>query len=120
MKYTIKGSDYGVAAGNFIIDLPEIVDNIPLYSEDGRGNFPRNAAEKQMLDSIIGQFQEQQSIVQGNTTAEGGVEAMTQKEKTKLKLTQFNDMLQQDPLRAMLNLKRSIRLRKRPLNTREM
>ena len=105
MKYTIKGSDYGVAAGNFIIDLPEIVDNIPLYSDDGRGNFPRNAAEKQMLDSIIGQFQEQQSIVQGNTTAEGGVEAMTQKEQQKLKLTQFNDMLQQDPLRAMLNLK---------------
>ena len=49
MQYTIVGSKYGVAAGDFVIDLPEVVDGIPLYGQDGKDNFPRNEAEKQML-----------------------------------------------------------------------
>ena len=61
MKYTIKGSQYGVGAGDFVIDVPEVVDGIPLYNPDGKGNFPRNEAEQQMLNEIIKGLQAQQN-----------------------------------------------------------
>ena len=104
MKYTIKGSDYGVAAGDFQIDVAEIVDGIPVYEADGTSNFPRNDAEKQMLSEIIAGFQTQQNLIQNNTTADGGTEAMTAEEERALKLKQFEEMRIKDPIRADLNL----------------
>ena len=104
MKYTIKGSQYGIGAGDFVIDVPEVVDGIPLYNPDGKGNFPRNEAEQQMLNEIIKGFQAQQNLIQNNTTADGGTEAMTVEEERNLKLKQFEEMRIKDPIRADLNL----------------
>jgi len=104
MQYTIKGSDYGVAAGDFNIDVPEVLDGIPLYNSDRTSNFPRNEAEKQMLSEIISGFQAQQNLIQNNTTADGGTEAMTVEEEKQLKLDQFQEMRIKDPIAADLNL----------------
>ena len=104
MQYTIKGSDYGVAAGDFNIDVPEVLDGIPLYNSDRTSNFPRNDAEKQMLSEIISGFQAQQNLIQNNTTADGGTEAMTVEEEQQLKLDQFQQMRIKDPIAADLNL----------------
>ena len=43
MQYTIQGSKYGIAAGDFVIDLPDVVDGIPLYNQDGSDNFQTTA-----------------------------------------------------------------------------
>lgn len=107
MQYTIVGSKYGVAAGDFVIDLPEVVDGIPLYGPDGKDNFPRNEAEKQMLNEIISGFQAQQNIITNNTSPEAGVETMTVEEEQQLKMDQFREMQIKDPLAADLALKRS-------------
>ena len=104
MQYKIVGSKYGVAAGDFVIDLPEVVDGIPLYGQDGKDNFPRNEAEKQMLNEIIKGFQEQQNIITDNTSPEAGVETMTIEEENALKMEQFKEMQIKDPIRADLNL----------------
>ena len=107
MQYTIVGSKYGVAAGDFVIDLPEVVDGIPLYGQDGKDNFPRNEAESQMLNEIIAGFQAQQNIITNNTSPEAGLETMTIEEENALKMKQFTEMQIKDPLAADLALKRS-------------
>ena len=107
MQYTIVGSKYGVAAGDFVIDLPEVVDGIPLYGQDGKDNFPRNESESQMLNEIIAGFQTQQNIITGNTSPEAGLETMTIEEEKALKMEQFREMQIKDPLAADLALKRS-------------
>ena len=107
MQYTIVGSKYGVAAGDFVIDLPEVVDGIPLYGQDGKDNFPRNEAEKQMLNEIISGFQAQQNVITNNTSPEAGLETMTIEEENALKMEQFREMQITDPLAADLALKRS-------------
>jgi hypothetical protein len=107
MQYTIVGSKYGVAAGDFVIDLPEVVDGIPLYGQDGKDNFPRNEAESQMLNEIIAGFQAQQNIITNNTSPEAGLETMTIEEENALKMKQFKEMQIKDPLAADLALKRS-------------
>ena len=83
MQYTIVGSKYGVAAGDFVIDLPEVVDGIPLYGQDGTDNFPRNEAESQMLNEIIKGFQAQQNLITDNTSPEAGLETMTIEEENR-------------------------------------
>jgi hypothetical protein len=104
MQYKIVGSKYGVAAGDFVIDLPEVVDGIPLYGQDGKDNFPRNEAEKQMLNEIISGFQAQQNVITNNTSPEAGLETMTIEEENALKMDQFREMQIKDPIRADLNL----------------
>ena len=83
---------YGVAAGDFVIDLPEVVDGIPLYGQDGTDNFPRNEAESQMLNEIIKGFQAQQNLITDNTSPEAGLETMTIEEENALKMEQFREM----------------------------
>ena len=104
MQYKIVGSKYGIAAGDFVIDVPEVVDGIPLYGQDGKDNFPRNEAESMMLQEIIAGFQAQQNIITNNTSAESGVETMTVEEEQQLKMDQFKEMQIKDPIRADLNL----------------
>ena len=104
MQYTIVGSKYGVAAGDFVIDLPEVVDGIPLYGQDGKDNFPRNEAESMMLQEIIAGFQAQQNVITNNTSPEAGLETMTVEEEQQLKMDQFREMQIKDPIRADLNL----------------
>jgi hypothetical protein len=104
MQYTISGSQYGIAAGDFVIDLPEVVDGIPLYNDDGTDNFPRNAAEEKLLGDIITSFQAQQNTIINNSSAAAGTEGMTVEEEQQLKLDQFKKMQQKDPIRADLNL----------------
>ena len=103
MQYTIVGSKYGVAAGDFVIDLPEVVDGIPLYGQDGKDNFPRNEAESMMLQEIIAGFQAQQNVITNNTSPEAGLETMTIEEEQQLKMDQFREMQKKDPIRADLN-----------------
>ena len=103
MQYTIVGSKYGVAAGDFVIDLPEVVDGIPLYGQDGKDNFPRNEAESMMLQEIIAGFQAQQNVITNNTSPEAGLETMTVEEEQQLKMDQFREMQKKDPIRADLN-----------------
>ena len=102
MQYTIQGSKYGIAAGDFVIDVPSVVDGIPLYSADGTDNFPRNEAEKQMLGDIIMQFQKQQNTID-NTNSGGGL--LAEKENSvPTQMEQFRQMQIKDPIRADLNL----------------
>ena len=104
MQYTIVGSKYGVAAGDFVIDLPEVIDGIPLYGQDGKDNFPRNESESMMLQEIIAGFQAQQNVITNNTSPEAGLETMTVEEEQQLKMDQFREMQIKDPIRADLNL----------------
>ena len=102
MQYTIKGSKYGIAAGDFVIDVPSVVDGIPLYSADGTDNFPRNEAEKQMLGDIIMQFQKQQNTI--DSTNSGGGLLAQKEESVPTQMEQFRQMQIKDPIRADLNL----------------
>lgn len=68
LQYQIKGSDHGISSGDFFIDLPAVVDGIPLYDGNGNGNYPRNAEEKRQFDMLISQFQKVESQQQANTT----------------------------------------------------
>ena len=102
MQYTIQGSKYGIAAGDFVIDVPSVVDGIPLYSADGTDNFPRNEAEKQMLGDIIMQFQKQQNTID-NTNSGGGLLA-EKDDSVPTQMEQFREMQIKDPIRADLNL----------------
>ena len=50
--YTIPGDQLGIT-GNFNIEVPDVVDGIPLYDAgSGESNFPRNVQEQQMLNTI--------------------------------------------------------------------
>ena len=96
MQYTIQGSKYGIAAGDFVIDVPSVVDGIPLYSADGTDNFPRNEAEKQMLGDIIMQFQKQQNTID-NTNSGGGLLA-EKEDSVPTQMEQFRQMQIKDPI----------------------
>jgi hypothetical protein len=104
MQYTIVGSKYGIAAGDFVIDVPEVIDGVPLYGQDGKDNFPRNESESMMLQEIIAGFQAQQNTITNNTSPEAGLETMTVEEEQQLKMDQFREMQIKDPIRADLNL----------------
>ncbi|MDB9844631.1 hypothetical protein OAC44_00810 [bacterium] len=104
MQYTIVGSKYGIAAGDFVIDVPEVIDGVPLYGQDGKDNFPRNESESMMLQEIIAGFQAQQNVITNNTSPEAGLETMTVEEEQQLKMDQFREMQIKDPIRADLNL----------------
>ena len=104
MQYIIQGSKYGIAAGDFAIEVPDVVDGIPLYGADGQDNFPRNADEEKLLGDIITQFQKQQNMITNNSSAAAGTESMTVEEEKQLKMDQFREMQIKDPLRADLNL----------------
>ena len=104
MQYTIVGSKYGIAAGDFVIDVPEVIDGVPLYGQDGKDNFPRNESESMMLQEIIAGFQAQQNMITNNTSPEAGLETMTVEEEQQLKMDQFREMQIKDPIRADLNL----------------
>ena len=104
MQYTIVGSKYGIAAGDFVIDVPEVIDGVPLYGQDGKDNFPRNESESMMLQEIIAGFQAQQNVITNNTSPEAGLETMTVEEQQQLKMDQFREMQIKDPIRADLNL----------------
>ena len=83
---TIKGSDYGISA-DFELQVDQQVDG------KGTDQFPRNAQEKQLLETIILQFQQQENLQQKNMTAEAGVAAVDAYKEAQIK----------DPLRADLN-----------------
>ena len=40
LQYQIKGSDHGISSGDFFIDLPAVLDGIPLYDGNGQSNYP--------------------------------------------------------------------------------
>ena len=84
---TIKGSDYGISA-NFELEVDEIVNG------QGTDKYPnRSPEEKQLHETIILQFQQQENLQQKNMTAEAGVAAVDAYKEAQIK----------DPLRADLN-----------------
>ena len=108
LQYQIKGSDYGIASGDFYIDLPAVVDNIPLYDGNGNGNYPRNAEEKRQFDMLISQFQKVESQQQANTTADSSTEALSVEEQQALSLKEYNEQMIKDPIKTDLNVAEAI------------
>ena len=88
---TIKGSDYGISA-DFELQVDQQVDG------KGTDQFPRNDQEKQLLETIILQFQQQENATQKNLTADAGVEAVNAYKEAQIK----------DPIKADLNLAEAI------------
>ena len=88
---TIKGSDYGISA-DFELQVDQLVDG------KGTDQYPRNDQEKQLLETIILQFQQQENATQKNLTAEAGVAAVDAYKEAQIK----------DPIKADLNLAEAI------------
>ena len=104
--YTIPGDQLGIT-GNFNIEVPDVVDGIPLYDAgSGVSNFPRNVQEQQMLNMIQKQFQTQENIVNQNTNPEAGIVIRDEKAEAALEAwEQDKDRLRtKDPLRTDLNV----------------
>ena len=108
LQYQIKGSDHGISSGDFFIDLPAVVDGIPLYDGNGNGNYPRNAEEKRQFDMLISQFQKVESQQQANTTAESATEALSVEEQKALSMKQYNEARIKDPLKTDLNVAEAV------------
>ena len=104
--YTIPGDQLGIT-GNFNIEVPDVVDGIPLYDAgSGESNFPRNTQEQQMLNMIQKQFQTQENIVNQNTNPEAGIVIRDEKAEAALEAwDEDRDRLRiKDPLRHDLNV----------------
>ena len=104
--YTIPGDQLGIT-GNFNIEVPEMVDGIPLFDPaTGEDNFPRNVQEQQMLNIIKKQFQTQENIVNQQTTPEAGI--VLKDERAQEALEEWEEDRQRhrskDPIRTDLNV----------------
>tara|TARA_R110000772_G_scaffold52930_1_gene121177 strand:- start:94 stop:2979 length:2886 start_codon:yes stop_codon:yes gene_type:complete len=108
LQYQIKGSDHGISSGDFFIDLPAVLDGIPLYDGNGQSNYPRNATEKTQFDMLISQFQKVESQQQANTTADASNTALTVEEQQALSVEQYDAARIKDPIKADLNVAEAI------------
>ena len=60
--YRINGSDHGVSGVAMDVQLPVMLDGIPLYNADKTSNFPRNEDERKILNQIIGPWQSKAAL----------------------------------------------------------
>ena len=102
--YRINGSDHGVSGVAMDVQLPVMLDGIPLYNADKTSNFPRNENERKILDQIIGPWQSKAALTRREVTPEGGFVVKTHEEEREQAMLDYNRAVIRDPIRAAANV----------------